>query len=74
MPRVLEIVKNRLCWIVGTVYLDMPLKPNVLEDIARDVSIRNYRAASYLLMLSKAFDTSTAPAHQILLTRGQHPA
>ncbi|KAF9045920.1 hypothetical protein BDZ89DRAFT_1089502 [Hymenopellis radicata] len=39
VPRVLEIVKNKLCWIVGTVYLDMPLKPNVLVDIARDHSI-----------------------------------
>lgn len=36
--RVLEVVKSQLCYIVGTVYMDMPLKPNVLEDIARDVS------------------------------------
>ncbi|KAK0483380.1 DNA polymerase alpha/epsilon subunit B-domain-containing protein [Armillaria novae-zelandiae] len=28
-----------LCYVVGTVYMDMPLKPNVLEDIARDHSI-----------------------------------
>jgi DNA polymerase delta subunit 2 len=37
VPRVLEVVKSQLCYIVGTVYMDMPLKPNVLEDIARDV-------------------------------------
>ncbi|KAK0503003.1 DNA polymerase alpha/epsilon subunit B-domain-containing protein [Armillaria luteobubalina] len=37
--RVLEVVKSQLCYIVGTVYMDMPLKPNVLEDIARDHSI-----------------------------------
>ena len=37
VPRVLEVVKGKLCYIVGTVYMDMPLKPNVLEDIARDV-------------------------------------
>ncbi|KAJ7219059.1 DNA polymerase alpha/epsilon subunit B-domain-containing protein, partial [Mycena pura] len=30
---------SKLCYIVGTVYMDMPLKPNVLEDIARDNSI-----------------------------------
>ncbi|KAK0240387.1 DNA polymerase alpha/epsilon subunit B-domain-containing protein [Armillaria nabsnona] len=37
--RVLEVVKSQLCYIVGTVYMEMPLKPNVLEDIARDYSI-----------------------------------
>src|ERR1700722_2704084 len=38
VPRVLEVLKSQLCWIVGTVYMDMPLKPNVLDDIVRDVS------------------------------------
>lgn len=40
VPRVLDIEKGRLCFIIGTVYMDMPLKPNVLEDIARDVSVQ----------------------------------
>ncbi|KZV65840.1 hypothetical protein PENSPDRAFT_111792 [Peniophora sp. CONT] len=39
VPRVLEVTKGQLCFIVGTVYMDMPLKPNVLEDIGRDRSI-----------------------------------
>ncbi|KAJ7063081.1 DNA polymerase alpha/epsilon subunit B-domain-containing protein [Mycena amicta] len=39
VPKVLEVEKSRLSYIVGTVYMDMPLKPNVLEDIARDNSI-----------------------------------
>ncbi|KAJ8699719.1 DNA polymerase delta small subunit Cdc1, variant 2 [Pleurotus ostreatus] len=39
VDRVLEVEKGQLCYIIGTVYLDMPLKPNVLEDIARDRSI-----------------------------------
>jgi hypothetical protein len=37
VERVLEVVKGKLCYIVGTVYMDMPLKPNVIEDVARDV-------------------------------------
>lgn len=37
--RVLDVVKSQLCWIIGTVYMDMPLKPNVLEDLGRDYSI-----------------------------------
>lgn len=28
-----------MCFIVGTVYVDMPGKPNVLEDVGRDVSV-----------------------------------
>ncbi|KAK7023760.1 DNA polymerase subunit delta-2 [Favolaschia claudopus] len=39
VPKVLEVEKSKLCYIVGTVYMDMPLKPNVMEDIARDTSI-----------------------------------
>ncbi|KAI0933900.1 hypothetical protein AcW1_005592 [Taiwanofungus camphoratus] len=35
----LDVVKGQLCFIIGTVYMDMPLKPNVLDDIARDHSI-----------------------------------
>ena len=38
VPRVLDVVKGQLCLVIGTVYMDMPLKPNVLEDIGRDVS------------------------------------
>lgn len=39
VPRVLEVEPSQLCYIIGTVYLDMPLKPNVMEDIARDVGV-----------------------------------
>ncbi|KAG8217429.1 DNA polymerase alpha/epsilon subunit B-domain-containing protein, partial [Butyriboletus roseoflavus] len=39
VPRVLDVVKSQLCWILGTVYMDMPLKPNVLEDLGRDHSL-----------------------------------
>lgn len=30
-------VEGELCWVTGTVYMDMPLKPNILEDISKDV-------------------------------------
>lgn len=38
VPRVLEVVKGKICYVIGTVYMEMSLKPNVLDDIARDVS------------------------------------
>jgi len=37
IERVLDIRQGELGWVVGTVYMDLPLKPNVLEDLARDV-------------------------------------
>ncbi|KAI0340619.1 hypothetical protein BDW22DRAFT_1378725, partial [Trametopsis cervina] len=39
VPRVLDVEKGQLSYVIGTVYMDMPLKPNVLDDIARDHSI-----------------------------------
>ena len=36
VPRVLDVRQGQLCWVVGTVYMDMPLKPNILEDISKD--------------------------------------
>jgi hypothetical protein len=39
VPRVLDVVKGQTCYIIGTVYMVMPLKANVLEDIAQDVRV-----------------------------------
>jgi DNA polymerase delta subunit 2 len=39
IERVLDIRQGELGWVVGTIYMDLPLKPNVLEDLARDVLI-----------------------------------
>lgn len=36
--RVLDVRQGELCWVTGTVYMDMPLKPNILEDVSKDVS------------------------------------
>ncbi len=40
------MIKGQLCLVIGTVYMDMPLKPNVLEDIGRDVSRIDFALAS----------------------------
>ncbi|KAK5737422.1 DNA polymerase delta small subunit Cdc1 [Elasticomyces elasticus] len=34
--RVLDVRQGELCWVAGTVYMEMPLKPNVLEDIGKE--------------------------------------
>lgn len=36
--RVLDVRQGELCWVSGTIYVDMPLKPNILEDVSKDVS------------------------------------
>lgn len=39
VSKVLDVQAGKLCYIIGTVYMDMPLKPNILEDITKEVSI-----------------------------------
>lgn len=34
--RVLDVRQGQLCWVVGTFYMDLPLKPNILEDISKE--------------------------------------
>ncbi|KAK5656304.1 hypothetical protein OQA88_4684 [Cercophora sp. LCS_1] len=36
VERVLDVRQGELCWVAGTVYMDMPLKPNILEDVSKD--------------------------------------
>lgn len=36
VERVLDVRQGQLCWIVGTIYMDLPLKPNILEDISKE--------------------------------------
>ena len=42
VPRVLDVQKGKLCYIVGTVYMDMPLKPNVLVDLGKEVRFSGF--------------------------------
>jgi DNA polymerase delta subunit 2 len=36
VERVLDVRQGQLCWVAGTVYMDMPLKPNILEDLSKE--------------------------------------
>ncbi|KAG8623870.1 hypothetical protein KVT40_008846 [Elsinoe batatas] len=36
VDRVLDVRQGDLCYIIGTVFVEMPLKPNVLEDVGRE--------------------------------------
>lgn len=37
VERVLDVRQGELVWVVGTIYMEMPLKPNILDDISKDV-------------------------------------
>jgi DNA polymerase delta subunit 2 len=39
VEKVLDVRQGELCWVVGTVYMEMPLKPNVLDDISKEVCL-----------------------------------
>lgn len=45
VDRVLDVRQGELVWVVGTVYMEMPLKPNILDDISKDVcwNFKSYR-------------------------------
>jgi DNA polymerase delta subunit 2 len=36
VDRVLDVRQGQLCWVIGTVFMDMPLKPSVLDDLTKE--------------------------------------
>lgn len=39
VERVLDVRQGELCWVAGTIYMDLPLKPNILDDLTKEVEI-----------------------------------
>lgn len=72
MSRVLDVQKGKLCYVIGTVYMDMPLKPNVLTDLARDVSalsMLTHNAMGTKAYSLIALDTCASAEGKVLLGR-----
>jgi DNA polymerase delta subunit 2 len=36
VERVLDVRQGEVCWVVGTVFMDMPLKPSIMDDLAME--------------------------------------
>ncbi|KAJ3298000.1 hypothetical protein HK104_011295 [Borealophlyctis nickersoniae] len=36
IPRVLDVQPGEVCYVVGTLYKDMPLKPNILDEVTQE--------------------------------------
>ena len=61
VDRVLDVRQGELCWVAGTVYMDMPLKPNILDDISKDVCpLWHKRRSCVHVFLALDFGSSTA--------------
>ncbi|KAG0184404.1 hypothetical protein DFQ28_011196 [Apophysomyces sp. BC1034] len=39
IPKVLDVRSGELCYIIGTIYMDLALKPNILKDLSEESSI-----------------------------------
>lgn len=46
VDRVLDVRQGELCWVVGTVFMAMPLKPDILEDVSKDVGTSQQKGIS----------------------------
>lgn len=62
VERVLDVRQGEFCWVAGTVYRDMPLKPNILDDISKDVSSQLLRLCHAQLTGNLALDICTSSA------------
>lgn len=71
VERVLDVRQGELCWVVGTVFVAMPLKPDILEDVSKDVSLPMLQplraAAAGKLTWLTAVDICSHHARKILL-------
>ncbi|KAB8203218.1 DNA polymerase alpha/epsilon subunit B-domain-containing protein [Aspergillus parasiticus] len=36
VERVLDVRQGELCWVAGTIYMDLPMKPNILDDLTKE--------------------------------------
>ena len=61
VDRVLDVRQGELCWVAGTVYMHLPMKPNILEDLSKEVS-----SLALLLLLLLLTIHRTSHLHPLL--------
>lgn len=66
VPRVLDVQKGKLCYIVGTVYMDMPLKPNVLVDLGKEVRFSGFVRHSQACLMHAVLSKNGPLSHSTL--------
>ncbi|GAA5983099.1 hypothetical protein JCM5350_006814 [Sporobolomyces pararoseus] len=77
VARLLEVKNGQLCYVLGNLYVDMPLKPNVLEDLARDHHItapplrEKYHSKSDEIMLEDESGRVRLVGHKIVENSGK---
>jgi hypothetical protein len=70
VDRVLDVRQGELVWVAGTVYMEMPLKPNILDDISKHVKLTNECLLPiHVLTCFVALDCRTASSSEVHLWR-----
>lgn len=72
VDRVLDVRQGELCWVVGTVYMEMHLKPNVLDDISKEVCISSIFSFCVLNSII-ALDIGPSSTRHLCQPRGRRP-
>lgn len=47
VEKILDIQVDQLCYMIGTIYLEMPAKPNVMKNLQDEVSLYVYGIIHY---------------------------
>lgn len=63
VDRVLDVRQGELVWVAGTVYMEMPLKPNILDDISKHVS--SWRSAHCHIRTHMSRSTGLPPRRPV---------
>lgn len=67
----LDVENGKLCYIIGTIYMDMPLKPNVLEDLAREVIVISSTRSGILELTPPVFIPAQIAFHRCTTSKTQ---
>jgi hypothetical protein len=49
VEKILDVQQGEISYLVGTIYMDMKLKPNILDDITKDVRMQSRDGISGLM-------------------------
>jgi DNA polymerase delta subunit OB-fold domain len=70
VERVLDVRQGEVCWVTGTVFMDMPLKPNIMEDLGKEVGFFFLGIGVLHILTCIELDCSSPTATKILSGRG----
>lgn len=69
IKRILDVKQGQICFVIGTIYCSMHLKPDVLEELTREVSfhIQKHRTKLCWIVFSTSIPYSNICRHNLLV-------